>query len=680
MRCSYQLDADWVLCPKCGLRTKQQIPASQETSQASLPSEGSYVEQTILSCVDSLRVSLGRQTICDLLRGSRSKKIVERGFHRHPAYGSLGGHSTQQVLRAIDRLLEKGKLRQEFYRHEGSFPRPVITRPEQSPAVSEGELQTSPPPDRSSAPQLLIEDTPCTASEEEFLREHAMLLKGYNPEQRRAIITPAKRVLCIAGAGSGKTTVLTQRIAFMVKNQGVDPKQVLAITFTRRAAQEMRERLLGVADGATIATFNSFAENCMRQYEDVWYDRPYRVLSYRQQKKLLRDVCTELRVPVQTVLATYFGEGALRRQPLQELLSQWFDEILSIVDYLKSEDLGVETILDNLAKFSSYQERKVAEWIHDIIRTYMSKMAYIGLRDYTDQVLHCYRLLMAHDPVRQEMRSRYRYIFVDEYQDINTLQAKLVQTLLDEESSFFAVGDPRQSIFGFRGSDVRHLLSFREQYPAATVITLRSNYRCPDNIVDLSNRSIKELGVHDQEGVKGSSEETYLIECVSEEKETEFIAHYVARLIKEGVPPHEIFVLSRTNSQLEPVGALLDRLHVPFLLKTIENGTVQDLSLEGKVLLSTIHAAKGLEASVVFVMGLVSSIFPSRSRDKPLLRQIKELRQTPFGDEERRLFYVALTRTKERLFLTYYLSRNRKKILSSFLTDELTTLLKFDRY
>jgi superfamily I DNA/RNA helicase len=518
------------------------------------------------------------------------------------------------------------------------------------------------------------------------LKAHHEFFEKLDDDQKKTVLLQDKRILCIAGAGSGKTTVLTKRIEYLIKHRGVDSKNILAITFTRRAAHEMKTRLKNIVDNSTITTFNSFCESNLIEHEHLYYNMPQRVISYIEARKLLFDCFRECNLSIYDFMIQYFDVKNIEREYEDEYISDLFNDILSIVDYLKNENLLPDSLLTNSKLQHDYEHRTIIEMFYVIISKYINKMKYLGLRDYSDQVLHFYNLISLNESLKKQLQRRYKYIFIDEYQDVNTIQVKLIDELLCDDTHLFVVGDPRQSIFGFRGSNIDYIVNFSKRYRNSNTVILSTNYRSAKNIVALANESIKEMSIVSQHSDKKESDKLFLIECVDEEKESEFVASYIKRIISDKtnkdnqIDPKEIFILARTNAQLDLIEKYVKEKEIAYIKRSVEKMEMS-FAKSGEITISTIHAIKGLEAKVVFVIGLVSGLFPSKAKDKQILSIMKENYNSESLDEETRLFYVALTRAKEQLYLTYYSSKNsKKKQKSSFLTKEVIKFLKQDSY
>jgi superfamily I DNA/RNA helicase len=514
-------------------------------------------------------------------------------------------------------------------------------------------------------------------NETKEISENPEFFINLDNEQKKAILCQSKRTLIIAGAGSGKTRVIIKKIEYLIKNKKINPKEILAITFTRHAANELRNRIGDSCKLSTITTFNAFCEASLLKYEHLFYHMPYRVISSNEQKKLVNDCFNELKISVFDFIKSYYDIKFIPEEKKEYYIQKMFDDLFSVIDYIKNEGLDTDSILNAKKDEITYEDKKIIETIHDLVFTYNKKMRYMGLRDFGDQLLDFYKMITKNHNIRKEMQ-KYRYIFVDEYQDVNTIQVKIINELLLKESFLFVVGDPRQSIYGFRGSNLEYILNFKEMYSDSKTIALKNNYRSIKTIVNISNEVVKHMNIPMQIANSSTDKSTYLIECEDDLKEAEFVSSCIKRHIKNKTK-ERIFVLARTNSQLEPIAEKLKSQNIGYAKKASDE-KLQKNEKEN-IILSTIHSIKGLEADTVFILGLVSGVFPSKTHDEKILCLIKSRYGKFFEEEEKRLFYVGITRAKLNLFLTYYKKKdNKKKNISRFISEELKKQLKFDIY
>lgn len=489
--------------------------------------------------------------------------------------------------------------------------------------------------------------------------------------QQNAVKNENSQLLIVAGPGSGKTTVLTQRIAHLIKDKNIQPENCLAITFTRRASQEMRERLNKILENKAsllnIHTFHSLCFSILKaNNECTGLNENFTVMS-EQEKALCKD---------EKLLENTLG----------------FDDLIILTVKLLTEN-------------------------EDILNTY---------------------------------RNCFKYVSVDEYQDIDENQYKLIRLLVPQNGNIFVIGDPNQAIYGFRGGDAKFFNNFTQDYPETQVINLKNNYRSTNSIVDASNQMINSFNIVSK--FDKPHEKITIHKAPTDKAEAEFIAGTIENLIGG----HSFFsidsqrtdgdecdysfsdfaILYRTSSQLPPIIEALKRTGMPFvklsndllceqkpvmelinslnddeliceqlknsnleiddyILKYLiniaktskdKNEFIHEVSLlteadtldkrADRITLMTLHASKGLEFKCVFIAGLENEILP--------LYRAKEEKEI---EEERRLLYVGMTRAKERLFLSHAEKRKWLGVLknlpiSPFLTkikDDLFKLSTFDR-
>lgn len=498
---------------------------------------------------------------------------------------------------------------------------------------------------------------------------------GLDKFQQQAVESAHNQLLIIAGPGSGKTTVLTQRIAHLISDKNIAPQNCLAITFTRKAAQEMRERLAKISEEKAkllnIHTFHSLCFSILKEnYERAGLSQDFTVMS-EQEKALHND---------EKILENALG----------------FDDLIQ---------LSVKLLTEN----------------EDILNLY---------------------------------RNRFQYNFVDEYQDIDENQYKLIRLLVPENGNIFVIGDPNQAIYGFRGGDAKFFNNFTEDYPSTQIINLKNNYRSTNCIVDASNQMINSFNIISM--YDKPYEKITIHTAPSDKAEAEFVASTIENLIgghsffsldsqrSEGQESNYSFsdfaILYRTSSQLPLIIEAVKRTGMPFVnlsndllcekkaIRSFLNNLKDDKSVSeqfeasydklaeetdeyilnylqnlakihnnknefihevsflteadtldkrsDRITLMTLHSAKGLEFKCVFIVGLENDILP--------LYRAKEPQEI---EEERRLLYVGMTRAKERLFLSHSLKRKwlgtyKNLQISPFLEkikDDLLKLSKFEK-
>ncbi|MBU0615208.1 MAG: ATP-dependent DNA helicase UvrD2, partial [Nanoarchaeota archaeon] len=456
---------------------------------------------------------------------------------------------------------------------------------------------------------------------------------------------------CIAGAGSGKTTVLTKRIEFLIKYRGVDPSKILAITFTRKARQEMISRLPD--SNVMIETFNSFCEKILRLHNDKIYGREVKVISYRDKITIINRALSMLKLNMARAIDIYFTYAQKRSKTPEQLARVFLNDCFFVRDYFKFKNKRIEQ-----SAFQGDEHKDSANLMFGVCNYIEAFMKKNGLRDFADQLIDAIAFLEANP----SFIPKFSHVLIDEYQDVNSTQIKLVDLLKVE--NIFCVGDPRQSIYGWRGSDIKYILNFEDKYKGCSVITLTKNYRSTKHIVSLINKSISKMGLADLESALAGEKEIQLIKFISEGAEFEFVAQGI---LASKLPREEIFVLARTNRQLNDLSTLLLSRGIKHIKRSDEM-KASVVALKGDVTLATIHAIKGLEAEMVFIVGCNSLSFPCKGSEHPVIEMIK-IDEYDKEEEERRLFYVAMSRAKRKLVMTH----SGKP--TYFITDEMLSLL-----
>lgn len=659
------------------------------------------------------------------------------------------------------------------------------------------------------------------------------LLQGLNPEQRAAVLSEEKRLLVLAGAGAGKTKTLIQRILHLIFEKNVKPSSILAITFTRNAANEMVDRLILHVDDTgeykallenkkltqqqrdvarknykqryawisalRVTTFHGFGYNVLRNHVAKYFDNRFKIINeYLESEEfrsdteapetpdlILQKVIKELAVDPEFLLRLkryildfyveakkirdYKKRGVTDEHPYVTLagdnvrskseraIADWlyrhnikyqYEPKVNFKDfefqpdfYIPEADLYLEHIsnrsFDPTDKDIQFKlagklcVKTYEKWMHDIgefhmrmdhlirgrltqsigstpplrfeeeFRQYHEELKEFrnevrmainrvktealdfhriqadGLRDKHERVAGFYRLagpiqdgfdkyciarsyldfndilLKLMEVLRDDavvlntLREKFTHIMVDEYQDVNTLQVNMVDALLTPETSLFCVGDDWQSIYGWRGSEVEHIVRFKEHYSEAVVLPFTTNYRSDATIVEASNALIANNKLKLEKAVVSSKPTGKKIQVYSAKREVEDGVERVVQSIRElyekGFPKEEVLILYRRTKSWIPYR---DRLR--------EEG----LAVNAK----TVHAAKGMEARVVFIIGLTANFFPNVWEADRIFQLIKKDDVKKMMEEERRLFYVAVTRAKEALYLVTELGNESRFI------------------
>jgi len=352
------------------------------------------------------------------------------------------------------------------------------------------------------------------------------ILNALNPSQREAVEHIDGAMLILAGAGSGKTKTLTTRLAYLVGEVGIDPANTLTLTFTNKAAAEMRERALSlmptkVSYPPLLCTFHKFGLLFLKFHiEKLGRSNAFVIIDSDDKKRLLRSIAKDLKVDLNIAF------------------------IASEISKYKNSILSPEVVLDK-AELADY--KKVAA----IYAQYQSNIIENNLVDFDDLLMLTYQILKEDDTLRKETSNRYKYIMVDEYQDTNELQFQLLELLSSEHNNLCVVGDDDQSIYGWRGANIRNILEFADNFETCKTVKLETNYRSTTPILTAANTLIehnstrlgKKLTSH-----KGEGEKVKLLHSLDESMEAKAIAHEIQKLLDTGVSPEEIAVLYRINA------------------------------------------------------------------------------------------------------------------------------------
>jgi len=607
---------------------------------------------SILKALMELPFQVGKNLLADFLNGNyKNKSVIKNRLDELDNFDSLGWDKNR-IYREVDKLVANGMIEMvtsDYNRFVKVLGLTIKGRNEIThPTLPSKKLASK------------VEFVKTDISDEDRVRFAAMdsFLGTFNDEQKKAIISESANLLCVAGAGSGKTTVLTKRIEFLVKYKGVDASKILAITFTRKARQEMERRLFELnVKGVRVHTFNSFCEGVLRQHGDAIYGRPIRVQSYGDKILAMNMALASMGISMEDAISGYFTLAQRKFKTGTQMANSFMNDCFSVMDYFKVS--GQEEY--NFSKDVDMKNKHNAERIYRIIQYLKDHMATQGLRDYSDQIIDATKFLRENPLEVPE----FEHILVDEYQDVNSMQIDLLGLL--KAGNLFAVGDPRQSIFGWRGADINYILNFEKDYDNVEVIHLTKNYRSAKEIVEFMNHSIAEMGLPDLEH-HNEFENTRIriLDFDNEEGERAFV---MRNIIDGDVANGEIFVLARTNRQLMELSRLMKSKGIPHFVREDDRGQGSD-DVSGAVTLATVHAIKGLEAKKVFVIGSNEQNFPCKASDHPAIEMVK-MDDYDKEEEERRLFYVAISRAKEVLYVTYsgkkpsyYVNDEMKRIAS----------------
>lgn len=396
-----------------------------------------------------------------------------------------------------------------------------------------------------------------------------------NKEQAEAVRRTEGPVLILAGAGSGKTRVITHRIAYLMDECGVNPWNILAITFTNKAAGEMRERvdnMIGFgAESVWISTFHSMCVRILRRHIDLMgYESSFTIYDTDDQKSLMKDVCKYLKIDTKE----------LREREILSAISSAKNELITPLQY-REENIGV-----------SFRNKRIA----DAYDEYQRRLRKNNALDFDDLLMITVELFHSHDEVLASYQNRFRYIMVDEYQDTNNAQFELVRLLAGGYRNLCVVGDDDQSIYRFRGANIRNILDFEKVYPDALVVKLEQNYRSTQNVLDAANAVIRNNTGRKEKALwtdRGTGTKIHMRGFGTARDEAAFVADDIEEKCRRDRDLHygDFAVLYRTNAQARALEERFVLAGVPYnvvggtnfydrreirdmiaYLKTVENG------------------------------------------------------------------------------------------------------------
>lgn len=650
-------------------------------------------------------------------------------------------------------------------------------------------------------------------------------LSSLNEQQREAVISDHKRMLVLAGAGSGKTKTLLQKLIYLIEEKGVSPLNILAITFTRNATIEMVDRLIISADltgqyenqlynkglskaekekerffyqkkfkwidGLTIKTFHGFCYSVLRNYGVNEFDNKFRIIGDEKRDeddvlskdvapetvfevvhKLLIEHCDDIdfllrlkryildyiidKIHINKSASGYLPkdgkyyttlDGTKVRSKSEQFIADWLyrhsikyeyepllnirdfyfhpdfyipeanlylehvsdksysgrdkeeqfekgnlllvktfesmtkdsalfnhtldkiiknrlpanyhktisltfkeefngyhdyvkdfvAQIMRVTDMIKVENIDIDQVLKNALADQHERVRNFYELAIPVIKKYIAYCIDKSYLDFNDLISRTTSLFRNHPDISNKYQSKFQYILVDEFQDVNNLQVDLINLLLTSNTQLFCVGDDWQSIYGFRGSNVSYIVDFEKYFPNSSIVKLNLNYRSTHNIVGASNEVISHNKFKVEKDIfaaKKSEHKIVVFAGSSQDENIQFCSDRIREFLNEGVLSEDILFLYRRSKMFAPY-------YFSFRNENL------------RVHARTIHAAKGLEAKIVFIIGLTEGNggFPDIWLEDRIFQVIKRANHDLLLEEERRLFYVAITRAKEKLFL-----------------------------
>lgn len=367
-----------------------------------------------------------------------------------------------------------------------------------------------------------------------------------NEQQKQGVFTTEGPVLILAGAGSGKTRVLTHRVAYLIQEKGVAPWHIMAITFTNKAAGEMRQRIDDMIDyGAEsiwVATFHSSCVRILRRFADrMGYATNFTIYDSDDQKTLMKDICKRLEIDTKMYKERTF-----------------LNEVSSAKNELISDQEFANQAMGDFRKTKTAQ----------VYREYQARLKQNNAMDFDDLIMNTVELLKMDPEVLNYYQEKFQYVMVDEYQDTNTAQFELVRLLAGGRNNLCVVGDDDQSIYKFRGANIYNILNFEKHFPDATVIKLEQNYRSTGNILEAANGVIA-----NNEGRKakrlwtdaGKGDKVYFEQFDSAYEEADFIARDIGRRVAKGEYTYgDCAILYRTNAQSRMLEEKLIASNIPY--------------------------------------------------------------------------------------------------------------------
>ena len=368
------------------------------------------------------------------------------------------------------------------------------------------------------------------------------LLHNLNPEQLAAVTLPPQPALILAGAGSGKTRVLTTRIAWLVQTGQISPAGVLAVTFTNKAAKEMLARLSAMLPintrGMWIGTFHGLCNRLLRaHYRDAALPQTFQILDSQDQLSAIKRLLKRLNIDDE-------------KYPPKHLMY--------FINSAKDQGLRASAV-----EASDDYQRKFVE----LYEAYDDQCQREGVVDFAELLLRCYELLSRNQPLREHYQARFKHILVDEFQDTNDLQYKWLKLLAGEQGAVFAVGDDDQSIYAFRGANVGNMSAFEREFKVENLIKLEQNYRSHGHILDTANQLIanntRRLGKNLRTDA-GHGEQVRIFEASSDLQEAQWLIEEAKSLIAEGWMRSEIAILYRSNAQSRVIEHALFSASLPY--------------------------------------------------------------------------------------------------------------------
>ena len=371
-----------------------------------------------------------------------------------------------------------------------------------------------------------------------------MNLDYLNDEQRKAVLAEDGPLLILAGAGSGKTSVLTTKVAYLIKEKGVNPKNVVAITFTNKAAKEMKERIIKLVgrDGydIQISTFHSFGLRIIKEnYERLGYDKNFTIIDSDDSLTIIKKIMKDMNI------------DTTRCNP----------------KFIKNQISSCKNEMVTPDKYQKLVNDEVSDITYKVYKKYQETLIRNNSLDFDDLLVKPIELFTKHPDVLQNYQELFKYIFIDEYQDTNEVQYIFSKTLSSKYKNICVVGDDAQSIYSFRGANFRNILNFEKDYKDAKVILLEQNYRSTKTILNAANSVIKNNIQKKDKNLWTDNEigeKIKYVRAVDEKDEASFVTREIKSLKEQGISLDDIAVLYRTNAQSRTIEEGFLNSNIPY--------------------------------------------------------------------------------------------------------------------
>ena len=371
-----------------------------------------------------------------------------------------------------------------------------------------------------------------------------MNLDYLNDKQLEAVLAEDGPLLILAGAGSGKTSVLTTKVAYLIKERGINPKNIVAITFTNKAAKEMKERIIDLVGregyDIQISTFHSFGLRIIKEnYDKLGYDKNFTILDADDSLTVIKKILKEMNIDT-----TRYNPKFIRNQ----------------ISSSKNEMVTVD-------KYKQLVNNEVSDVTYKAYKKYQETLLRNNSLDFDDLLLKPIELFMKHQDVLQQYQEIFKYIFIDEYQDTNEAQYRLSKMIADKYKNICVVGDDSQSIYSWRGANYKNILNFEKDYKNAKIILLEQNYRSTKTILNAANSVIKNNTMKKDKNLWTDNEEGELIKyvrCNDERDEASFVVNEIKNLRETGTSLDAVAVLYRTNAQSRTIEEGFLNANIPY--------------------------------------------------------------------------------------------------------------------